>query len=53
MVALGLTTSLAWDTHLTWWAFLISLLIATFFYLPIGIVQATANVQLGLNGESL
>ncbi|KAG9228185.1 putative sexual differentiation process protein isp4 [Amylocarpus encephaloides] len=48
-VALGFVTCLCWDTHLTWWAFIISLLIASFFYLPIGIVQATTNVQLGLN----
>ncbi|OBT41372.1 hypothetical protein VE00_08212 [Pseudogymnoascus sp. WSF 3629] len=49
MFALGLVTCLAWDTHLTWWGFIIALLISLFFYLPIGIVQATTNVQLGLN----
>lgn len=49
MFALGLVTCLVWDTHLTWWAFIVALLISVFFYLPIGIVQATTNVQLGLN----
>jgi len=34
---------------MTWWAFLISLLISLIFYLPIGIIQATTNVQIGLN----
>ena len=49
MFALGLVTCLVWDTHLTWWAFIIALLISLFFYLPIGIIQATTNVQIGLN----
>jgi len=49
MFALGLTTCLAWDTHLTWWAFIVALLISFFFYIPIGIIQATTNVQIGLN----
>ncbi|KFY90028.1 hypothetical protein V498_06221, partial [Pseudogymnoascus sp. VKM F-4517 (FW-2822)] len=49
MFALGLVTCLVWDTHLTWWGFIVALLISLFFYLPIGIVQATTNVQLGLN----
>jgi hypothetical protein len=48
-LALGFVTCLVWETHLTWWAFIIAILISVFFYLPIGIVQATTNVQLGLN----
>ena len=47
--ALGFVTCYVWDTHLTWWAFIVAILISAFFYLPIGIVQATTNVQLGLN----
>ncbi|KAF4626165.1 hypothetical protein G7Y89_g11996 [Cudoniella acicularis] len=49
MFAIGLVTCLYWETHLTWWAFIIALLVATFFYLPIGIVKATTNVSIGLN----
>ncbi|CZS90755.1 related to small oligopeptide transporter, OPT family [Rhynchosporium agropyri] len=49
MFALGLTTCLAYDTHLSWWAFIIALLISVFFYLPIGIITATTNVGIGLN----
>jgi len=49
MFALGLVTCLVWETHLTWWAFIVALLISLFFYLPIGIIQATTNVQIGLN----
>lgn len=49
MLALGFVTCLVWETHLIWWAFVVALLISLFFYLPVGIVQATTNVQLGLN----
>lgn len=49
MLALGFVTCLVWDTHLSWWAFIIALLISFFFYLPIGIIQATTNTQIGLN----
>ncbi|PBP17055.1 hypothetical protein BUE80_DR012250 [Diplocarpon rosae] len=49
MFALGLVTCLVWETHLTWWAFIVALLISLFFYLPIGIIQASTNVQIGLN----
>ncbi|OWP05047.1 hypothetical protein B2J93_617 [Marssonina coronariae] len=49
MFALGLVTCLVWETHLSWWAFIVALLISLFFYLPIGIIQATTNVQIGLN----
>ena len=48
-LALGFVTCLVYDTHLTWWAFIVAILISVFFYLPIGIIQATTNVQLGLN----
>ena len=49
MLAVGLATSLAYDTHLSWWAFLIAVLIAFVWTVPIGMIQATTNVQLGLN----
>ena len=49
MFAFSLVTSLAWDTHLTWWALIVSLLIAGVFTVPIGMIQAITNVQLGLN----
>ncbi|KAH6664850.1 putative sexual differentiation process protein isp4 [Halenospora varia] len=48
-LAMALTTCLYWDTHLTWWAFIVCMLIPIVFYLPVGIVQATTNVQIGLN----
>ena len=47
--ALSFVTCYVWDTGLTWWAMIISIIIAVVWLLPIGIVQAVTNIQLGLN----
>ena len=49
MVALSLVTILAYPTEFAWWAFLIAILISSVFTLPIGIIQAITNQQIGLN----
>lgn len=49
MVFLSLITVLTFPTNLTWWAFLLALSISTIFALPIGIIQAITNTQIGLN----
>jgi len=49
MLALGFLTILAWPTNLTWWAFLLAVFISFSFSLPIGIIQAVTNNQIGLN----
>lgn len=49
MIVLSLITILAWPTNLTWWAFLLAVVISTSFSLPIGIIQAITNSQIGLN----
>jgi hypothetical protein len=49
MVCLTLITIIAYPTNLEWWAFLLALAISLGFSLPIGIVQATTNTQLGVN----
>lgn len=49
MIALSLITILAWPTNLTWWAFFLALGISFCFSLPIGIIQAITNQQIGLN----
>jgi len=49
MAAIGLAVVLSYPTHLSWWAFFVSLIIAAFWTLPIGMIQATTNIQLGLN----
>ena len=38
-----------WATHLTWYAVLIAFLISAVWLVPIGMVQATTNVSIGLN----
>jgi len=35
--------------QLPWWGILLSLTIALVFSLPIGVIQATTNIQTGLN----
>ena len=49
MLALGFFTVLAYPTHMTWWAFLLAVAISFSFALPIGIIQAVTNNQIGLN----
>jgi OPT family small oligopeptide transporter len=49
MIVLSLITILAFPTNLTWWAFALALSISFVFSLPIGIIQAITNTQIGLN----
>ncbi|KAI3399059.1 hypothetical protein diail_7859 [Diaporthe ilicicola] len=49
MLGLGFVAVLAFPTNLTWWAFLLSVAISFCFSLPIGIIQAITNNQIGLN----
>jgi OPT family small oligopeptide transporter len=49
MLALGFITILAWPTNLSWWGFLLAVFISFSFSLPIGIIQAVTNNQIGLN----
>lgn len=49
MVALSFVTILVWPTHMTWWALIIALLISFVWMVPLGMVQAITNIQIGLN----
>jgi OPT family small oligopeptide transporter len=49
LFALSLVVVLNWDTHLSWWAFIVCMLIPLIFLIPIGMVQAISNWQIGLN----
>ncbi|KAE8151097.1 OPT oligopeptide transporter protein-domain-containing protein [Aspergillus avenaceus] len=49
MVGMSLGVSLGYPTHFAWWAFFIALIMAVVFVLPVGIVMAATNIQLGLN----
>ncbi|EWC48007.1 hypothetical protein DRE_02586 [Drechslerella stenobrocha 248] len=49
MLAMGFTAALAWNTGLEWWAFIISIVIAAVWLVPVGMIQAVTNIQIGLN----
>lgn len=51
LVMLGMTFGvvLGYDTGMTWWSVLVAMIIAIVFTVPIGMVQAMTNVQIGLN----
>ncbi|KAJ2906185.1 hypothetical protein MKZ38_002610 [Zalerion maritima] len=49
MLGLGFITTLAFPTNLAWWSFLLAVGISFGFSLPIGIIQAITNNQIGLN----
>lgn len=47
--AMSLVVTQVFATHLTWWAFIIAILIAVLWFLPIGYIQGQTNIQIGLN----
>jgi OPT family small oligopeptide transporter len=49
MIVLSLVMITHWPTEFAWWAFLFSIAFSAVFTLPIGIIQAITNQQLGLN----
>jgi len=48
-LALGLGTALGYDSQLPWWTFLISILLATIFIIPTGMILGISNILLSLN----
>jgi OPT family small oligopeptide transporter len=48
-VAFGLATVLAYDSQLPWWAYFLSLILATIFIIPCCMIMGIANIQLSLN----
>ncbi|KAJ5085087.1 Sexual differentiation process protein isp4 [Penicillium argentinense] len=49
MIGMALGVTQGYETHLAWWAFFISLIIAVFWFVPLGIVKASTNIDIGLN----
>ncbi|KAJ5887188.1 Sexual differentiation process protein isp4 [Penicillium tannophilum] len=49
MMGMSLAVVLAYETHLTWWAFFLAIFISVVALLPIGIISATTNSTPGLN----
>lgn len=45
---LGIVVISVWDTQLPVWAYIFAILIALFYAIPIGMIQAITNVQVGL-----
>ncbi len=48
-LALGLTTTLAFDSQLPWWAFFLSLLLALIFMIPSSMILAMSNIVISVN----
>lgn len=48
-VALGLATTLGYDSQLPWWAFFVSILVALVFIIPTTMILAVSNITLSLN----
>ncbi|KAF2225366.1 small oligopeptide transporter-like protein [Elsinoe ampelina] len=49
MIAFAFTSALAYPTEMAWYSVILSLVIAATWTIPIGIIQAFTNIQLGLN----
>lgn len=49
MIGMALGVTQGYPTHLSWWAFFISIIIAAFWFVPLGIVKASTNIDIGLN----
>ncbi|KAI5989473.1 OPT oligopeptide transporter protein-domain-containing protein [Pisolithus marmoratus] len=49
MFVIGVVSIELWHTELPVWAFCLSLAIAFFFVIPVGMIQATTNQQIALN----
>jgi len=49
MIAFAFASALAYPTGMAWYSVLLSLVIAGAWTIPIGIIQAFTNIQLGLN----
>jgi OPT family small oligopeptide transporter len=47
--AFGMIASQVYPTHLTWWAYIVCIIIGAVLILPVGIIQAITNQQTGLN----
>lgn len=45
MIPLSFCVIYKWETHLTWWAFIVSLIIPAIWTIPMGMVHAMTNVQ--------
>ncbi|KAL4885179.1 OPT oligopeptide transporter protein-domain-containing protein [Aspergillus karnatakaensis] len=49
MIGMALGVTQGYPTNLSWWAFFIALIMGAVWFIPCGIIQASTNIQIGLN----
>ncbi|ORZ09641.1 OPT family small oligopeptide transporter [Lobosporangium transversale] len=49
MTVIAVITCEIWDYKLPWWGVLLAVAMSAFFALPVGLIQAVTNQQIGLN----
>jgi ABC-type antimicrobial peptide transport system permease subunit len=49
MFTFGVICIETWQTEMPVWSFVLSLLLSFIFFIPIGMIQAMTNTQIGLN----
>jgi OPT family small oligopeptide transporter len=49
MIAMSFAVVCAWPTEFPWWAYIVCMLIPIIWTVPVGIIQAVTNYQIGLN----
>lgn len=49
MLGMSFAVVCAWDTNFPWWAYIICMILPVVWTIPVGIIQAITNIQLGLN----
>ena len=47
MFGISFAVIIHWPTHLTWWGLIIAFIISFVWMVPLGMVQATTNIQIG------
>ncbi|KAB5517309.1 putative isp4 protein [Coniochaeta sp. 2T2.1] len=49
MVSMSFVVVCVWPTEFPWWAYIVCMILPMIWVVPVGIVQAVTNIQLGLN----
>ena len=49
MLGMSFAVVCAWPTSMPWWAYIVCMLLPIVWTVPVGIIQAITNIQLGLN----
>lgn len=49
MFALTFVAAYKWPTDMPWWSIIVAIIVAIVWLIPVGLIQAITNIQLGLN----